>query len=101
MSKRPGRPRRGELADLGIYPGDDCYDPPPKTDCDVIPMSIDLDDGHRLGITRYYRRGTSVLTYFGVHQSVLVDETWFPVARIDCSHGMVHRHQFTRNGSNR
>lgn len=104
MGRTRGRPKRGSLVDMGIYPNDECYQPPPAGDCESVPLpAIDLDEGHRIGFTRYYRKGTAVLIYFGINQSVRVGETddWSDVARIDCSHGTVHRHQFTQSGLNR
>jgi hypothetical protein len=102
MGRSRGRSDVHRLADMAIYPRDDCYEPPPRGQIECLPASIDLDEGHRLGMTRYYRRGTSVLVYFGINQSVRLDEGdgWRDVARIDCSHQQVHRHQFTRSGLN-
>jgi hypothetical protein len=101
MAKRPGRPRKGKLADMGVYPPDEeCYEPPPYEDCEEFQTTIDLAPGHRLGTRQVYRAGTAELVYFAIWQSVLVDGRWQSVARIDCSHSTVHRHQFTRDGGN-
>jgi hypothetical protein len=99
-------PRRGNygrrLADLTIYPPAElCYEPPPHEECEEFPNSYDLALGHRLGSRQIYLRGSSDLVYFSVWQSTKVDGQWVAVARIDCSHGTVHRHQFAADGGNR
>lgn len=101
MGKKRGRPKKGELVDMGVYPAGDCYEPPPFEDCEEFSDSFDLAVGHRLGVRQVYIRGTSQLVYFAIWQSVDLDGKWHSVARIDCSEGTVHRHQFTRAGENR
>lgn len=74
--------------------------PPPAENCESIPQRIDLAEGHILSFTRYYQLGTSVLVYFGINQSTLIDpveDVWADVARIDSEHSEIHRHQFHRN----
>ncbi|MDQ7903317.1 hypothetical protein RB614_02125 [Phytohabitans sp. ZYX-F-186] len=87
---------------MTIYPlaDDDCYQPPPDHECEEFQHHIDLAPGHRMGFRQVYRRGTSQMVYFAIWQAVRQDEEWHPVARIDCSHGTVHRHQFTQLGEN-
>lgn len=101
-SKEKGRPKRGQLVDMGIYPSDNCYEPPLPGDYEVIDTPIELDEGHRLYVTPRYRRGTAVVVMFGIQQSILEDlgGVWRPVARIDTWHSEVHRHQFTQKGGN-
>jgi hypothetical protein len=53
-SKVKGQPKRGSLADMTIYPNDDCHEQPPQGDVESMPTRMDLDDGHRLDYTRYY-----------------------------------------------
>ena len=103
MAKTRGRPRRGQLVDMTIQPTQpDCFEPPPPEDCEEIPYFIHADAGHLVGVRQVFRRGTSVVVYFAVWQSILVGGQWREVCRIDSAHGNVHRHDFTvgRDGKN-
>lgn len=53
-----------------------------------------------MGFRQVYRKGTGEMVYFAIWQAIRHDDEWHPVARIDCSHATVHRHQFTRSGDN-
>ncbi|MBX7265838.1 hypothetical protein KIF24_07205 [Micromonospora sp. Llam7] len=101
MAKSKGRPQKGRLADMTIRPaGDDCYEPPPDEDCEEFPTVIDLAPNVRMGVRTTYLRGTSRMVYFAIWQAIKVDGKWENVARVDCHHGTIHRHDFTRQGDN-
>jgi hypothetical protein len=100
LTKRPGRPKRGRLADMTIYPAtpDACFVPPPSEACDEFQYSFDLAVGHRYGVRQVFRRGTTVVVYMAVWQATRVDGVWRQVTRLDSSHGYIHRHYFTAAG---
>lgn len=101
MSKPKGRPRKGTLSDMTIYPSDgDCYEPPQGEDTDVIPYRLQLPEAHRAGVVQTFRKGTTAMVRFCVWQEVYVDGAWQKILRIDSWHGTVHRHDFTRSGNN-
>lgn len=101
MTKRPGRPRRGALADLTIYPpAPTCIEPDGLRACQKIERKYTVALGQMMGVSRHYRYEKSVIVAFAAWQSVRVDGIWREVARIDSWHGVIHRHQFTVVGGN-
>ncbi|WP_157756632.1 hypothetical protein [Plantactinospora sp. KBS50] len=101
MTKSKGRPKKGRLADMTSQPpGENCYEPPPDDECEEFAATIDLAPNVRMGTRLVYLRGTSQLVYFAVWQAIKLDGRWERVARVDCHHGTIHRHDFTRSGRN-
>lgn len=102
MGPKRGRPRRGELADMTIHPHDeDCHEPSSDQDTEKIPYTLQLAEGHKVGVVQTFRAGTTELVSFSVWQDVYLEEAWRHVVRIDSWHGNVHRHDFTSDGNNR
>lgn len=101
MGRFPGRQRKGRLPDLGVYPVEDCYAPPPDENAETIPYEVQLAPGHKAGVVQTFRADTTVLMAFSVWQSLYIDGGWKSVMRIDTWHGTVHRHDFTRAGDSK
>jgi hypothetical protein len=73
------------------------YTPPPLDACNPIKFDLHLPDaGHVLKIRAWAYRGKVV--DFAVTQVMFDGADSVNVARIDCSGGYIHRHQFDRNG---
>jgi hypothetical protein len=98
MGRRSGPPKRGKIADLTIQPQQEPgYEPPPTDECEeqVWPLLLP-EPGHKLIIRQVWHRDRMV--DFAVVQVVRTDTGWQSVAKIDCSRGTIHRHQFDRAG---
>lgn len=100
MGRARGRKQERNLPDLGIYPRDDCYRPPPGEGTETTTYSLQLTAGNRAGVVQTFREGTTEVVSFSVWQAIHVDGEWFDIMRIDTWHGSVHRHDYTRAGSN-
>ena len=74
-----------------VYKPPDC---PPAIEMN-IPMEITDTDELRIR-RRIYREK---IVDFAVMQLAWEGSERFEIARIDCHHGMIHRHQFTRDGT--
>ncbi|MFF9393243.1 DUF7718 family protein [Streptomyces griseoluteus] len=72
------------------------YVPPPREVCTVetFPIYITADD--RLTIKQHVYKGKIV--HFAIMQDIREGDIWHHVARIDCCHGTIHRHQYNRAG---
>lgn len=87
------------LVDMSEPPtSNDTYTPPPEAACDVQEFPAELTDTDRLHIRMVSYRGKIV--DFAIMQ-LTTDPAGveYHVARIDCCHGTVHRHQFDRKGN--
>lgn len=97
MGPRTGRPRRGQLADLTIYPQPSpVYERPPEKDCEVYPGEFVLRRGHEVR-TEYWLLDDTYMVFFAVVQIAYRDDGWQEVARIDTCHATVHKHQLHRS----
>lgn len=97
MGKLPENSRRERLADMSIQPPPEPGYIPPGLDVateNVTPIDLGMDD--QLVIRQRYYRGKTV--DFAIMQKIRIGQKWIDVARIDCCHSMIHRHQFNRQG---
>ena len=96
---RGGRPLR-RLADMADRPPSGAaYRPPPRSACDEVVYPVAVEEGHELVIRQQIYRGKIV--DFSIQQRTLDDGQWHDVARIDCCHSTVHRHQTYRTATGR
>ena len=72
------------------------YVPPPRDMCQIEVYPVEITPTDRLTIRQQIYRGKIV--NFAIMQDVLESGTWHQVARIDCCHGTIHRHQYNRDG---
>jgi hypothetical protein len=88
------------LIDRSIKPSRDVYKPPPFEWEDTYPIYLtgDHDGSDSIVVRMGMYRGKVV--DFSINQTTLVDGSPLDVARIDCCHGTIHRHQFHRDGTN-
>lgn len=102
MSKRRKSPRSNRRRNVPANkPPRRGYVTPPMPDDEEFQYNLDLAAGNRLGVRQVFRRGTTDLVEMCVWQSIRVDGKWEEVSRIDCAHGHVHRHYFTRTGDSK
>jgi len=73
--------------------------PPPRSACDEVVYPVAVEVGHELVIRQQIYRGKIV--DFSIQQRTLDDGRWYDVARIDCCHSTVHRHQTYRTVTGR
>ncbi|MFC1418562.1 DUF7718 family protein [Streptacidiphilus cavernicola] len=72
------------------------YKPPPIPPAIETNFPIDLTDTDILKVRQVeYRKW---VVDFAIMQLTMEAGEWVHVARIDCCHGMIHRHQFAQNG---
>jgi hypothetical protein len=72
------------------------YRPPDEHLCEVVNYPVFLGDGHSLHVhQRLYR---NFIVWFAIMQRFENAAGIHDVARIDCCHGMLHRHVFDRQG---
>jgi hypothetical protein len=82
---------------MAIRP-DERYTPPPAEACERFVFDFSLPEaGHVLKVRILTYRGKVV--DFAVTQILFDGADWVNVARIDCCHGYIHRHQFDRDGN--
>jgi hypothetical protein len=97
---RGGRFAR-RLADMAVRPTRREYRPPPRDQCVTGTYTIwptgTQNDMHAIAVRYALYHGLYV--DFSFNQSYVVDGVSRTVARIDCCHGTVHRHQFDREGT--
>lgn len=96
MGKMPGRKGERGLADMSAEVSELEYRPPPKTACDERQWPQYLTEVDRLHIRTWRYRGRIV--DFAIMQIIEVDGKDVHVARIDCCHSIIHRHQFDKAG---
>jgi hypothetical protein len=96
MSKSKGRQTDKRLVDMSTPPPPDpVYEPP--EDAEEYVFSHDSprrDTEFKVRVLQYHGR----YVYFAIMQMLKVDGCWHEVARIDCDHGYIHRHQFNSAG---
>ena len=94
MGKTPGQPKKGQLADMTIHPPPDpVYLLPDPNECVDETWPEGLDPYNELR-ARYVLWESRLIVDFAITQVTLADDGWRKVARIDCAHGVIHRHQF-------
>lgn len=101
MTKSKGRPKKRRLADMSASPPPDRpdrYERPPLEDCEEYKQTFDLAVGHKMGLRQRFLRGRNELVDFAVWQKTFDGGAWHDVVRIDCAHGEVHVHRYTRAG---
>lgn len=93
-----GRNRKSNKAprDMTILETEPEYRPPEGGACDIVEYPIDIGDGHRLLVHQKIYRG--MVVDFAIMQFYDSGGDSHEIARIDCCHGMVHRHVFDRTG---
>ena len=91
-----GNNRRGRVKDMNIPVQEPRYRPPavPPAIPTVYPIELTPED--RLVVRMSCYRGKIV--DFAIMQETWGGDMWTPVARIDCCHGTIHRHQFDQAG---
>jgi hypothetical protein len=96
MSKSKGRQADKRLVDMSTPPPPDpVYEPPEDAEEYEFPHESPRPETELKVRVRQYR-GRYV--YFAIMQMLQVDGCWREIARIDCDHGYVHRHQFNSAG---
>lgn len=92
MGRNRGRPKRGQLADLTIYPQREPeYEPPPLDQCKRYDDHVVLRLHHELKWNFFiYKRA---MVKFAVMQVCWREGQWREVARIDTCHALIHKHQ--------
>ena len=96
MGKKPGRPRKGKLADMAVAPlPEPTFEMPPAEECEEVEASIVLAVFQELRV-RYVMWQDSNMVEFAVMQITSEHGQWREVARIDTKHAHVHRHQLHR-----
>lgn len=97
MTKHPGNARRQKLADMTIFPPPEAQYVPPGLDvCTQSVTPIDITAEDQMVVRQRIFRGK--VADFAIAQKVRVGGRWVDVARIDCCHSTIHRHQFDQAG---
>ncbi|MEJ4100414.1 hypothetical protein V5S96_08610 [Corynebacterium mastitidis] len=93
-------PKHRNLADMSTPPPTFTYTP--READQTVATPIDLADGCELTMRESYRKG--LIIDFSLNEHINSHHPRYPyvhnhdVARIDCCHSEVHRHQFYANG---
>ncbi|WP_433230537.1 DUF7718 family protein [Micromonospora sp. CA-248260] len=83
---------------MTTYPEEDVYRRPTCPPAEEFPVDADLAPGHRLIMRPRIYKGRVV--DFALQQMARrEDGDWVEVARIDCCHSTIHRHQFVADGT--
>lgn len=91
---QPGRDRR-KLPHHDLTPDPEVYVPPPFELLDArLELPIHDEGGHLLTYRQDIYRGKIV--NFAIMHQFTTDTRVLDVARIDCCHGVIHRHVFNR-----
>ncbi|WP_035875861.1 DUF7718 family protein [Kitasatospora cheerisanensis] len=86
-----GGKRRGRVVDMSA--GEPAhYKPPPCPPAVESNTRIEITDTDELRIRMQVYK--DLITFFAIMQMVWDDGEWKEVARIDCCHSTIHRHQF-------
>lgn len=97
MTKYPGNARRHKLADMTITPPPEPHYVPPGLDVAIQTVTpIDITREDQMVVRQRFYRGK--VADFAICQKVRVNGKWVDVARIDCCHSTIHRHQFNQEG---
>ena len=93
MGKTRGN-RQGRLADMTITPPH--YKPPPVPPAveTTFPVELTETDEFRIRQVMWSRR----IVDFAIVQLYREEDALNQVAKIDCCHSKIHRHQYTRDG---
>lgn len=96
VTKTPGRPKRGDLADMTILPSQPAgYELPDPDECEEYKNSIVLEAGHEL-LVRLLLWKDRLIVEFAIMQVVRHNGLWVEVARIDTCEGSVYKHQLRK-----
>lgn len=96
MGKLPPNSHKQRLADMAVYPARDYYRPPGLDVAKEVVTPIDISPVDQLVMRqRFYREK---IVDFALAQKTMVEKKWVDVARIDCCHSKIHRHQFDQTG---
>lgn len=101
MVRKPGRAGERRLqrrAAAEAELNEPRYEPPTAGECQVEEGIVYLAPDERFVHRVHYFDHRMV--DFCLEIQVRERDTWWPVARIDCTHGHIHRHQLTRSGEN-
>lgn len=96
MGKTRGRRADSRLADMTTVPKQ--YKPPGVPPAIERNYTLDITDTDMLKVREVVYR--KFIVDFAIMQLTWQAEDWQHVARIDCCHGMIHRHQFDQQGNN-
>lgn len=97
MGKIFGRASERRLVSMSTASAEPHYSPPPEGACEVEVVPVDLSETDQFVLRLQSHKGRIV--DFAVVQRTRDGGSWFDVARIDCCHGTIHRHQFDRQGT--
>ena len=86
--------RRGRVTDMATVPKQ--YKPPACPPAVEMNFPIEITETDELRIRQLIYR--EKIVDFAIMQLVREDGLRSEVARIDCCHSMIHRHQFTKDG---
>ena len=81
---------------MGVQPETKHYRPPPCPPAEEKNFRLELTDTDELHVRQVWYRDKIV--DFAIMQLVWEDGERVHVARIDCCHSMIHRHQFNQAG---
>src|SRR5688572_23910424 len=101
MGKARGRPKKGQLADMGIKPPPDpVYGLPPPEELEEVESRDQLGNTNHEIQVRYVKwLPSEMIVEFAIMLYTRVDGAWHQFSRIDSCHaGVVHRHQLKRGG---
>lgn len=94
---RNARKRQDRLVDMDSSEPQTLYRPPPPSACDVEDWPpIDIGGGYRINIRTNTYNGMYV--DYSIQLDLVVGQRNRPIARIDTSHGEIHRHYFDAEG---
>lgn len=96
MGKSRGRRSERRLAQMSEPLPVKEYQPPPTWICDVFEHPNEVAPNQQIFVRQYIYKGKVV--DFAIVQQTLIEGEWRDVARIDCCHGTVHRHQYGSDG---
>lgn len=94
MGKSKGRRQERRLVDMATIPKD--YKPPPVPPAVELNFKAEITETDELRIRQVVY--TEKIVDFAIMQLHWEGQCHHQVARIDCCHSMIHRHQFTRDG---
>lgn len=95
MGKSRGRRHEQRLADMST-PAQH-YKPPPIPPAVQLNLPIELTETDELRVRQVMYK--EKIVDFAIMQICYDGEECNEIARIDCCHSMIHRHQFTRDGN--
>lgn len=75
------------------------YEIPDHDDCDPVACDQDLGDADILRV-QFWTNADDFIVDFAIVQLTRGSSGWCEVARIDCYHSSIHRHQYVRGSDN-